>query len=143
MRHGATASVFAMTLLAAAVGAAPNELTNSTFDTDASGREAATEVSLAWSSISAELDPGSGSARVDNQRSNSSDGAGMSQCVASGVAPRGRARLQPPALHSKRAEQDRSGSGGFAVVRRYRLHGIGAKIQIGTIHEIGGTPLRV
>jgi murein DD-endopeptidase MepM/ murein hydrolase activator NlpD len=87
MRYGTTAVVFAMTLFWAAPGAAQNELTNSDFDTDVSGWTAATEVSLTWSSIDAGLDPGSGSAQVDNQRSNSSDGAGMSQCVASGVVP--------------------------------------------------------
>jgi hypothetical protein len=85
MRHGTTAVIFAMTLFLPAIGATQNDLANPSFDSNVSGWTAAIEVSLAWSSIDAELDPGSGSAQVGNQRSNSSDGAGISQCASSGV----------------------------------------------------------
>lgn len=87
MRHGTAAVIFAISFLWTPEGTAQNDLTNSDFDSDSSSWTAEAEVTLVWSPIDAGLDPGSGSAQVGNSRSNSNDGAGMSQCVASGVVP--------------------------------------------------------
>jgi len=54
---------------------------NPDFDTDVSGWTAESEVSIAWSTVNASLDPSSGSAEVTNSVAGGNDGRGVNQCV--------------------------------------------------------------
>lgn len=58
-----------------------NVVFNPDFDTDVSGWTVEAEVSIAWSTVDANLDPSSGSAEVTNSSAGANDGRGMSQCV--------------------------------------------------------------
>lgn len=63
------------------------QLINPDFETDVTGWTAETDVTLQWSVIDVDNDPGSGSAEVTNSRPGPLDGAGMLQCVSGAVEP--------------------------------------------------------